>query len=68
MSRAMAGAWVQFAKTGNPNGASLPPAGLPHSARISAVGCGSEIAIRSNADSPHIDFFQRVLEAMRQKT
>ncbi len=24
VSRAMAGAWVQFAKTGNPNGASLP--------------------------------------------
>ena len=24
LSRAMAGAWVQFAKTGNPNGAGLP--------------------------------------------
>ena len=67
VSRAMAGAWVQFAKTGNPNGASLPswPAYTAPGYRL--LEYGDEITIRSNADSPHIDFFQQVLEAMRQK-
>jgi hypothetical protein len=29
---------------------------------------GNEITIRSNADSPNIDFFQRVFETMRRKS
>ena len=67
VSRAMAGAWVQFAKTGNPNGASLPlwPAYTAPGYRL--LEYGNEITIRSNADSPNIDFFQQVFEAMRRK-
>lgn len=67
VSRAMAGAWVQFAKTGNPNGASLPqwPGYTAPDYRL--LEYGNEITIRSNADSPNIDFFQQVFEAMRRK-
>jgi len=67
VSHAMAGAWVQFAKTGNPNGASLPqwPAYTAPDYRL--LEYGNEITIRSNADSPHIDFFEQVFETMRRK-
>lgn len=67
LSRAMAGAWVQFAKTGNPNGPSLPqwPAYTAPDYRLLEYGNG--IAIRSNADSPNIDFFRRVFETMRRQ-
>jgi para-nitrobenzyl esterase len=66
VSRAMAGAWVQFAKTGDPNGASLPswPAYTAPGYRL--LEYGDEITIRSNADSPRIDFFRRAFEAMRR--
>ena len=65
MSRAMAGAWVQFAKTGNPNGASLPQWPAYTAPEYRLLDYGDEIAIRSNADSPNVDFFQRVFETMR---
>ena len=66
VSRAMAGAWVQFAKTGNPNGASLPqwPAYTAPDYRL--LEYGDDITVRSNADSPAIAFFQQVFETMRR--
>ena len=67
LSRAIAGAWVQFAKTGNPNGASLPqwPAYVAPDYRL--LEYGNEITVQSNADSPSVDFFQTVFETMRRK-
>ncbi len=64
----MAGAWVQFAKTGNPNGAALPqwPAYTAPDYRL--LEYGDEITIRSNAGSPSIDFFQQVFETLRRKS
>jgi len=67
LSRAIAGAWVQFAKTGNPNGASLPQWPAYAAPEYRLLEYGDEIAIRSNADSPNIDFFRRVFETMRRK-
>jgi para-nitrobenzyl esterase len=67
ISRAIAGAWVQFAKTGNPNGPGLPEWPAYRSPEYRLLDYGDEIAIRSNADSPNIDFFQRVFETMRGK-
>jgi para-nitrobenzyl esterase len=67
VSRAMAGAWVEFAKTGNPNSTSLPqwPAYTAPDYRL--LEYGDDITIRSNADSPKIDFFQQMFETMRRK-
>jgi para-nitrobenzyl esterase len=67
LSRAIAGAWVQFAKTGNPNGASLPQWPAYAAPEYRLLEYGNEITIRSNADSPNIDFFQRAFETMRRK-
>ena len=67
LSRAMAGAWVEFAKTGKPNGASLPewPAYSAPDYRL-LLEYGSEITIRSNADRAGVDFFQQIIETMRR--
>jgi len=67
VSLAMTGAWVQFAKTGTPNGASLPhwPAYTAPDYRL--LEYGSEITIRSTAESPNVDFFEQVFETMRRK-
>jgi para-nitrobenzyl esterase len=67
LSRAMAGAWVQFAKTGNPNGASLPQWPLYRAPDYRLLEYGNDITIKSNADDPNVAFFQRVFEAMRTK-
>jgi hypothetical protein len=67
VSRAMAGAWVQFAKTGNPNGATLPRWPAYRSPEYKLLDYGDEISVQSNANSPNVDFFQRVFEGMRGK-
>lgn len=67
LSRAIAGAWVQFAKTGNPNGASLPQWPAYTAPEYRLLEFGNEITVRSNANSPAVDFFQRVFETMRLK-
>jgi len=68
LSQAMAGAWVQFAKTGNPNGASLPrwPAYTAPEYRL--LEYGNEIVIGSDAGNRTVDFFGQVFEMMRRKT
>ena len=65
VSRAMADAWVQFAKTGNPNGAALPQWPAYRSPDYRVLDFGDRITVRSNARSPQVDFFQRVFETMR---
>ena len=66
LSRAMAGAWVQFAKTGNPNVPGLaqwPPYRAPH---YRLVDFGDGITIGSDARTPQVDFFRRAFETMRR--
>jgi carboxylesterase type B len=67
VSRAMAGAWAQFAKTGNPNGAGLPQWPAYTTPEYRLLDYGDEISIRSNAKNPQVDFFQHVFETMRGK-
>jgi carboxylesterase type B len=67
VSRAMAEAWVQFAKTGNPNGAGLPQWPAYTAPEYQLLDYGDEITVRSNARSPQVDFFQHVFETMRGK-
>ena len=65
VSRAMADAWVQFAKTGNPNGGALPQWPAYRSPDYRLLDFGDQTTVRSNADSPHVDFFRRASETMR---
>jgi para-nitrobenzyl esterase len=65
VSRAMADAWVQFAKTGNPNGGALPQWPAYRSPDYRLLDFGDQTTVRSNADSPHVDLFRRAFETMR---
>jgi para-nitrobenzyl esterase len=67
LSDAMAGAWVQFAKTGNPNGARLPAWPAYQAPEYEVMTFGDEITIASQVASPVVDFFGRVLVTMRGK-
>jgi len=67
LSSAMLGAWVQFARTGNPNGASLPQWPAYTAPKYQVLEYGNEIAVGSNASNASIDFFQQVFESMRGK-
>jgi para-nitrobenzyl esterase len=67
VSEAMAGAWVQFAKTGNPNGGRLPRWPAYRAPEYRVMMFGDEIALRSNATSPIVDYFSTVYAAMRHK-
>jgi para-nitrobenzyl esterase len=64
LSRAMAGAWVQFAKAGSPNGAGLPQWPAYRSPEYKLLDYGDKISVRSNALSPNVDFFQQVFQTM----
>jgi para-nitrobenzyl esterase len=63
----MAAAWVQFAKTGNPNGAALPQWPAYRSPDYRLLDFGDRVAVRSNARSPQVDFFRRAFDTMRGK-
>ena len=65
LAAAIAGAWVQFATTGDPNGAGL--AGWPtyRAPEYELLEYGDGVSVRSNAKSPEIDFFARAYEIMR---
>ena len=67
VSRAMADAWVQFAKTGNPNGGGLPQWPAYRSPDYRLLDFGDAVTVRSNARSPEIEFFQQAFETMRRK-
>ena len=59
ITAAMAGAWVQFAKTGNPNGPGLPEWPAYRAPDYRLLDFGDEIQVRSNADSPEVAFFEQ---------
>ena len=65
MSRAMADAWVQFARTGNPNSTALPQWPAYQSPDYRLLAFGDQTTVRSNADTPRVDFFRGAYETMR---
>src|SRR5205085_2043507 len=67
LSRAMAGAWVQFAKTGNPNVKGLPQWPAYRSPDYRFLDYGDDVTVRSNARSAQVDVFRHALETMRRK-
>lgn len=58
LSREMAAAWVQFAKTGTPNGPGLSRWPIYRPPDYQLLAYDDTAAIESNADSPAVDFFQ----------
>ena len=67
LSRAVAGAWVQFAKTGNPNGAGLPQWPPYRAPDYRLIEFGNEISVQSNAVSSRVDLFRQISESLRRK-
>jgi para-nitrobenzyl esterase len=67
VSRAMADAWVRFAKTGNPNGEDLPQWPRYRSPDYRFLDFDDAVTVRSNARSPEIELFQRAFETMRTR-
>ena len=65
LSSAMLGAWVQFAKTGNPNGPSLPQWPAYKAPKYEVLEYGDAISLGSNADNQNVALFQRAFEVMR---
>ena len=66
ISDAMAGAWIEFAKTGNPNGPGLPVWPPYQQPSYEYVNYGDEIAVQSGFREPQIAFWARVLERSRR--
>jgi para-nitrobenzyl esterase len=67
LSRAMLRAWVQFARTGDPNGVSEPRWPVYAAPEYRVLEYGDGITVRSTADSPNVDFFQQVFAGMRRR-
>jgi para-nitrobenzyl esterase len=65
LSQAILGAWVQFAKTGNPNGASLPRWPAYTAPKYEVLEYGDQITVGSNANNANVEFFQRAFAVMR---
>jgi para-nitrobenzyl esterase len=65
LSHAILGAWAQFAKTGNPNGAAVPRWPAYKAPTYEVLEYGNEISVGSNADDPNVEFFQRAFETLR---
>ncbi len=65
ISNAMAEAWVQFARTGNPNGATLPAWPVFAAPEYRLLDFGSEIAVVADSQGPIVNLFGHLFEAMR---
>jgi para-nitrobenzyl esterase len=65
ISEAMAGAWVQFAKTGDPNDTNLPKWPTYHGPAYRYLEYGDVIATASGFRETQVDFFKRAFAHMR---
>ncbi len=67
IAAAMVGAWVQFAKMGNPNRPGLPEWPRYRHPEYRVLHYGDEITLRSNAGSPTVEFFTPIVEQTRRQ-
>jgi para-nitrobenzyl esterase len=65
ISKAMAGAWVQFAKAGDPNGDRLPSWPVYKAPEYRYLEYGDVSKIASGFRDAQVDFFKRAFERMR---
>ena len=63
----MAGAWVQFAKTGNPNAPGLPQWPAYRSPEYLILDYGDDIAVRADVHGAQVEFFAPIVEKTRRQ-
>jgi len=66
LSDAMSSYWVNFAKTGNPNGGSLPKWPAYNAADDQALEFGDPIAVRANINKAGLDFFDGYYQSLAE--
>ena len=65
LAKAMSGAWVQFAKTGKPNGVGLPKWPAFDKSRESYLEFGDQIAAKEKLRAKELDFLSAFCESRR---
>lgn len=68
VSEAMAGAWVAFAKTGNPNGAGLPEWSAYQHPTYRYLNYSDSITVESGFRESQIEFCGRLLDKLRRNS
>jgi para-nitrobenzyl esterase len=68
LSDAMTSYWVNFAASGNPNGANLPKWPAYNSADDQALEFGDQIAVRANINKAGLDFFDGYYKSLAGTT
>lgn len=66
LSDAMTSYWVNFATTGNPNGANLPKWPAYNADKDQALELGDQIAVRANINKAGIDFFDGYYQSLAE--
>jgi para-nitrobenzyl esterase len=66
LSDAMISYWINFARTGNPNGGSLPRWPAYNTADDQALEFGDQIAVRANINKAGLDFFDGYYQSMSE--
>lgn len=66
LSDAMTSYWVNFAKTGNPNGSSLPKWPAYNAGDDQALEFGDQIAVRANINKAGLDFFDGYYQSLAE--
>jgi para-nitrobenzyl esterase len=67
LGRVMSAYWVQFAATGDPNGASRPAWPKYDAAADKHIEFGDQIAVKANLRKPAVDLFERLALERRGK-
>ncbi len=67
LARVMSGYWVQFATTGDPNGAGRPAWPKYTAASDQHIEFGDRIAVKTNLRKPAVDLFERIATERRGK-
>jgi para-nitrobenzyl esterase len=67
VARAMAGAWVQFAETGDPNAPGLPEWPAYRSPEYLILDYGDDIAVRSDIHGAQVESFAPIVEKTRRQ-
>jgi para-nitrobenzyl esterase len=67
LSDAITSYWVNFAATGNPNGAGVPKWPAYRAAEDQSLEFGDQIAVRAQVNKAGLDFFDRYYQALAEQ-
>jgi para-nitrobenzyl esterase len=65
LSKTMPGAWIQFVKTGNPNGDGLPAWPVYRTPRYEQIDFGDAIAVNAHVTDAQVSFWSQIFDEMR---